>query len=359
MFKLCYVIVGFLALLESSYSQEAQRSFTSRVDVLLESYFEKGKLNGDILIAVDGQEIYHRAWGYVNMVTEEELDSMSVFGLASVSKIFTSSALHLLEQRGEISLQSSIRVFFPELPAVYEPVTIYHMLSHTSGIPRNPGSWQNLVGRTNQDILEFLMAQKALEFVPGSAYQYCNYAFVLLAMLVERVSNLSFADFLEKELFQKAGMKHSFAIRWEQEENYYRERERLGLVHSYVNGKRADWPLYTYGPGGVCATAKDLLRWDRAVFSQRIFTQEQLERILRPVQVRGEDQHYGLGWGVLDAGGERIVGHTGGMFGFRILYEHQIQSGVTLIIMGNIGDDMPLMEIRSELLRVLIESIRG
>ena len=132
-------------------------------------------------------------------------------------------------------------------------------------------------------------------------------------------------------------------------------KEDLHVVRSYVEGRQADWPLYRLGPAGIYTTTGDLFRFDRAYFNHQYFTPKEVDRILTPVVVDGKAQYYGLGWGVLDMNGERHLGHSGGTFGIRTLYEHQLNRNNTLIIFTNMGDQIPIMEIRDRLDRVLMD----
>lgn len=126
------------------------------------------------------------------------------------------------------------------------------------------------------------------------------------------------------------------------------------VVKSYVKGQQADWPLYTFGAGGIYATAEDLWAWDKAFFTYQVFPKKQVDEILTPYDA-GNRQNYGLGWGVIRMNGETFVGHTGGMFGFRTLYEHQLHTNVTIVILSNTGET-PTLEIRNGVDQIMREA---
>lgn len=321
--------------------------FKLEIDSLISGYYSNGQFNGSVLIAFKDKKIYDKAWGYSDLETDSVLDEQSQYYIASISKLFTSSAILLLNKQGKLNLDSMVTSYLPELPECYRTVRIRHLLSHTGGIPEAEGDWQNRVGWDNSDIMLFLSAQKQLDFMPGTAYRYSNNGFVLLAMVVERVSALPYGAFLKQNLFERADMDHSFVVA----RNL--DVDPQHVVRSYVQGKQADWPLYIVGPSGVYTTTSDLFLWDRAFFSYDMFDKSEVEHILKPVVVNGVEQNYGLGWGVLNMGGESYAGHMGGMFGFRTLYEHQVNQNRTLIIFTNIGDHTPLMEIRIKLSQVM------
>jgi CubicO group peptidase (beta-lactamase class C family) len=223
-------------------------------------------------------------------------------------------------------------------------------MSHTSGIPEQPGGWQARIDQENSDVLEFLKKQKKLDFEPGTRYAYSNNGFILLAEMVDRLSGKNFGEFLKEKLFDKAGMEDSYV-------RYRNMQAPVELVKSYVRGQQADWPLHTYGPGGVYSTTGDLWRWDQAFFQGKIVKPATMDKMLRAIRVEDKEKNYGLGWGILKRDGEISVGHTGGMFGFRTLYEHQLQSKVVIIILANMGDPSALMQIRNSVDNLLKKSL--
>jgi CubicO group peptidase (beta-lactamase class C family) len=341
----------FLALLSVSF-QQAQSQVPGNaievvIDSIISSYFEAGKFNGAVLVAADGERVYEKNWGYADLETGSALTSESQYYIASISKIFTSTAVLLLEKHGRLSLNDRITLYLPELPDCFRPVRIHQLLSHTAGVPEEPGGWRILVNTDNSDVMEFLRGVEELEFEPGTAYRYSNNGYVLLAQLIEGVSGKSYKDFLEHHVFKPAGMLQSFVV------SRSMPITDLHVAKSYVKGQQADWPLYRVGPAGIYSTPGDLFAFDQAYFNHVYFDGKEMKRILTPVRVEDKAQHYGLGWGILDMEGERYLGHTGGTFGFRTLYEHQFGKNNTLIIFTNVGDLTPLMEIRNQLDQVL------
>ena len=311
------------------------------IDSLVYAYHSRGQFNGNILVAVRGDIVYHQSWGYADLDHHTPLDTSHIFCLASISKVFTSTALMCLEEEGKLSLEDKVIRYLPELPEdPYGPVTIRQLMSHTSGIPEQPGGWQARIDQENGDVLEFLKKQEKLDFEPGTRYAYSNNGFILLAEIVERLSAKSFHEFLDERLFDKAGMNDSYV-------RYKNMQAPAGLVKSYVSGQQADWPLHTYGPGGVYSTSVDLWRWDQSFFQGKIVKPATMDKMLCSIRVEDKEKNYGLGWGILKREGEISVGHTGGMFGFRTIYEHQLHSEVVIILLSNMGDPSALMQIRN------------
>lgn len=350
----CLAAIGLSSAVPTPIlAQIPSRSLGSEIDSIMTAYFQAGKFNGSILIAMEGRIVYAKNWGYADMESREALNSDSQYYIASITKIFTSTAVHLLEKQGRLSMDDRITQYLSDLPHCFTSVRIRHLLSHTAGIPSEPGDWRRLVNTDNSDVMQFLNTVEELDFEPGTAYQYSNNGYVLLAELIERISGQSYKMFIEKYIFKPAGMDQSFVVA----RNL--PKGDLHVARSYVNGKQADWPLYRLGPAGIYTTPEDLFRFDQAFFSHRYFNPGEVKKILTPVEVDGKAQYYGLGWGVLDMRGERYLGHTGGTFGFRTLYEHQLKGNNTLILFSNVGDLTPTMEIRNKLNQVLSGNRRG
>lgn len=329
-------------------AQEYSTLFEAEIDSIISGFYKAGHFNGSVLIAKQGEKVYQKAWGYSDLENMNPLDSMSQYYIASVSKIFTAAAIVLLDMQGRLSVRDKVTKYLPELPGCFRSVRLHHLLSHTAGIPAESWDWRDKVNSDNSLVMEFLLEQVELEFEPGTKYSYSNTGYVLLAMVVERASDKTIDAFLKQNLFDVAGMGHSFVCSRDL------DIDVSHVVKSYVNGSQADWPLYIVGPSGIYTTINDLFLWDRAFFRNEIFNKKEVKKILTPVQINGKDQNYGrLGWGVLNINGESYAGHMGGMFGFRTLYEHQVNQDATLIIFSNIGDLTPMMEIRNKLTELI------
>ncbi len=226
------------------------------IDSILKSYFLDGKFNGTVIISGNSGVIYKGSYGYSDLQSREEINNKSIFCLASISKIFTSTAIMKLYEEARLDLDDLLPEYFPDLPECYSNIRIRHLLTHTSGIPdfHTKPVWDV----HNSDIYNFIKKQDRLEFVPGSKYNYSNSGFVLLAMIVERVGGVTYPDYLEREFFTPLEMKDTFVNR---------SRKKKRIVHSYhVSGKIDDRPNYFYGSGEIYTTAEDLLKWDKAFF---------------------------------------------------------------------------------------------
>lgn len=314
------------------------------VKSIVHRYYGEGKFNGSIIVADSDGVIYKEILGMRDFENKREFKAKTYTGLASLSKILTSTAVMKLVENNSISLADKLIEFFPCLPGFYEAVTIKHLLTHTSGIPDFHTA--PVYDVHNTDIYNFVKRQKELEFEPGTKYKYCNTSFVLLAMIIENVSGMTYPEYLDEHIFSVCGMDNTIVGRVSGSRKFAKSYQASGEID--------DRPNYYYGPGEIYSTAEDLYKFDRAYFSGKILSPALMDKIFsRNTLTDGSYTNYGLGWGVYKVGDEYLLGHTGANYGFRALYEHQKSSGITIIILNNIGDKTPLMEIRTSIVNSL------
>ncbi len=252
---------------------------------------EQGMFFGTLLVAEQGEIVYSGAFGYANRETKEPLSVDSVFYLASLSKQFTAMGVLLLEQQERLSLQDSLAKFFPEFPDYAKRVEIRHLLTHTSGIPDHFRLGAYEPGLTNEEVLALLARQPELDFEPGERFSYSNGGYVLLSLLVERVSGQSLGEFLQARIFEPLSMRHSLVF----------ERAQQPVAHRVLgydaSGKLDDYEILTTGAGGVYSSAADLFRWDRALYTEALLPSAALERAFSPTRLNsGQWSQYGYGW---------------------------------------------------------------
>jgi CubicO group peptidase (beta-lactamase class C family) len=316
--------------------------------------FERSGFNGVVLVADRGAVVFRRAYGLKSFETGERLDEESLFEIGSISKPLTAVAIHQLVERGRMSLDDPLPRFFPKLP--YAAVTIRGMLSHTSGLfdvygdPALREKFRAFYGRTdrpysNLDYLAFLEAfPPPLVAGPGEKDHYSNTAYVLLALIVEQVSGVTFDAFLRENILAPAGMRRTVVL------SLPAGRRVDGLATGHETGadgrRRAvvqppDPPrVYgmTYGDDEIATTADDLLAFDRALRSGRLVKPETLERILVPPTLSsGRPAAYALGFAVGEQDGVRVISHGGSTAGFMALCRFSAPDNeATVVLLSNV-----------------------
>ena len=322
---------------------------------------EKDVFNGAWLYAEKGEIVSKGALGFRDAEDKLPITEDTIFQLASISKTFTGTAVMLLVRQGKLSLEDRITKYFPELTA-YEGVTVRHLLNHTSGIPDyfDDADWfiriwqeeQRVPG--NDEILRVLRETKAKPyFAPGEGLHYSNTGYNLLALLVERLSGVPYEEFLQRNIFEPAGMTATRCCHIRRDgvpfENYaqatvFENGRWVADVDSEEDGDVAAFDGLN-GDDYVYTTIFDMLKWDRALREGKVLTLEEQQLAYTPGKLNsGEDAvydeeeglGYGLGWAV---GREEalglVVSHSGGMPGVATWFERFIDADRVLVILSN------------------------
>jgi CubicO group peptidase (beta-lactamase class C family) len=286
-----------------------------------------------------GRTVLARAYGMANLEYDVPNTTETVFEAGSVAKQFTAAAVLLLAQQGKLSLDDPVRKHIPELPDYGAPLTIRHMIHHTSGL-RDWGTVAMVEGwprgsrvHTHDHVLEIVKRQRALNFKPGSEYLYSNTGYNLLAIIVERVSGRSFADFTRTEIFEPLGMTRT---QWR--DDYARIVKGRATAYSPTsNGFRLDMPFENvHGNGGLLTTVEDLLRWganfDLARVGGPVFVREQVRQ---GRLTGGREIEYAAGLRVTRYRGVPEVSHSGSTAGYRAFLTRFPDQGLAVAVLCN------------------------
>lgn len=291
--------------------------------------------NGSILVAKNGRIIFEKYHGYADLVKKDTLTSSSSFHLASVTKTFTAMAILKLAEQNKLRLDDDVKVFFPNFP--YDSVTIRMLLSHRSSLPNylyfmEKFGWDKTVYCDNNDVLDYIIRFKPpLNRKPGTGFNYCNTNYVLLALIIEKASGETYAGFLQHTFLSPLKMKDTYVFSLE---------DSIKAMPSY-NWKGIQEPLTfldkTYGDKNMYGTAGDLLKWDRALYGNKLFTQETLETAFKPYSNEKPGiRNYGFGWRMnIYPNGKKIIFHGGWWHGNNTMLMRLVQDSATIIILGN------------------------
>ncbi|MBR9998724.1 MAG: beta-lactamase family protein [Cyclobacteriaceae bacterium] len=341
-YALLLILSAFSCLQKTDKQVSDQRSHT--IHRFIQNFHISGSFDGSALVADSSGIIYKGAFGLANREKRIPLNPGSLFYLASVSKQFTATAILMLVQEGKTTLTDKIIKHLPELPAIYQEITIRNLLNHTSGIPDYYEFLEPSEGFTNQDVLEVLMQIDNLEFAPGDRYRYSNSGYVLLSVLVSRISGTSFTEFLNEHAFRKAGLQQTIVF-----------DENAGPLENRVVGYAPDSTITDYryrttGGGGIFSNAEDLYRWHMALSSGKILEPEIQKLAFEPTILNNDSIiYYGSGWKI-DPSDPNHVFHDGSLEGFRTFFDRYLDQGIVIILLSNNS---------SEKLEELAEGIYG
>jgi CubicO group peptidase (beta-lactamase class C family) len=267
-----------------------------------------------------GKTLLTRGYGMADLESGRAITGETIFESGSVAKQFTATAIILLALDGKLSLVDDVRKYVPELPTYDAPITIRHLLNHTSGLRE----WSNLVAlqgwprgsrvHRQEELLEVVVRQRALNYPVGTTYSYTNSGFALLPTIVERVSGQSFAAFSQSRIFGPLGLTHT---RWRDDFTavvpgrapaYQRENSAWHLAMPFEN---------VHGPGGLLTTAADWLRWNEALDAKTL-GRAWADTIVQPSRTKsGRPIRYALGISVDRYRGTREWSHSGATGGYR------------------------------------------
>jgi CubicO group peptidase (beta-lactamase class C family) len=290
----------------------------------------------------DGEIVYSRGYGMADLERAVPITPQSLFDLGSTSKQFTAASIVLLAQQGKLTLDDDVRKHLPELPDYGTPITLRHLLNHTSGL-RDYIDLLTLHGSniddvtTPADALELVVRQKALNFAPGSEYLYSNTGYFLLSLVVERISGGSLPEFAKAQMFAPLGMERSFV---------------LGRYDDVVKGralaysKRPDGSLRTdvsrwmqLGDGAVFSSIDELLHWDNQFYTARIGGADLTDQLQVPGRLTdGTTLDYAHGLVIGKYRGQRTVHHGGAWGGYRAQLMRFPEQRFSVALLCNLGE---------------------
>lgn len=332
---------------DSGKRSVSEEDLGPQIHTLIIKYHKAGKFNGTVLIADSNQVVYQGAFGWADREKDIDLTIQSQFYLASVSKQFTAAALMKLFQDKKAAPDDEIMYYLPELPSVYQRVTIRHLLHHTSGIPDYYDFSDPWEGFTNSDVLNELKNVKKLQFEPGSRHKYSNSGYVLLSILVSKISGISFADYMNKNFFNTFGMSQTVVYDESADEPEYR------VIGYGKDGSLTDYRFRTTGGGGIFSNIEDLYQWHLSLLSGKILSDEVLSQAYSPAILKNEEKvYYGFGWD-LDPKDSCHVWHGGDLEGFRTWYDRRLDDGKVIILLSNNSSEH-LEKISKEIWRLWI-----
>jgi CubicO group peptidase (beta-lactamase class C family) len=317
------------------YSEEEIEYIDNRITrMLIEQNF-----NGNVLIARYGVLIYERSFGFSHFNRAEPMNLETTFQLASISKTFTGTAILLLQKEGLLDVDDNVKKHIPEFP--YDNITIRHLLNHTSGLQNYmwlvERSWRRSSLPGNEDVLQlFINNRRPLNFSPGHRFEYSNTGYVFLALIIERVSGQSFAEFIHQRIFDPLEMTRSFVYDLhnpvEIENRAYGFRQWRGS-HIIIPDDKLDGPL---GDKGIFSTVGDLFKWDQALYRSALLPSDVWKQAFEHGRLNNDSTvNYGFGWRLQDYLGKRIVHHPGRWHGFRTSFKRFVDDHTTLILLSN------------------------
>jgi CubicO group peptidase (beta-lactamase class C family) len=347
--KLSFTLLFLSSLLTACGPKEKESTEVKPMEQKIDSLFATiPDFSGVALVAEKGKPVYHKAFGYLNFETKADMDTTSIFELASVSKQFTAMMIMMLKDEGKLDYDDLVEEYLTGLP--YKDITIRHLLTHTSGLPDYQkimdDHWDKTKVAGNPEILEYLKKYHPEKlFEPGEKYEYSNTGYVLLGSIAEKASGKDVVDFCRERIFNPLGM-NSTDIRSRQEkaaiENfalghiYVPEKKRFVHADSFPASNYTIWLGNRKGPGRISSTASDLLKWDHALYTEILIKKATLEEAFTPMKLNSDSiSNYGFGWEIETSPLGKVVRHSGDNPGYKTHIIRYIDANKTVILLCN------------------------
>ena len=332
------IFIAFLSATELTarpeQSDKSGQSLVEQISTFVSKHAELDMFSGAVLVAKDGNIIYEKAFGEADKESKRPNTLDTKFNIGSIGKTFTAVSIMQLVEAGNLQLSDPLSKFLPDFPyPEKDRITIHNLLNHTSGL----GDYlehENYISkiptiRKIDDVLPLVYDQKP-EFQPGEGFKYSNSGYLLLGVIIQRVSGLSYPEYLERHIFKPLGMSES-CLAYEGD-----------TVQNNSTGYTKNWDG-TYTPnvhlvpapcsaGGLKTTVEDLLKFDQALLHSSLLNEESKTLMYTPSEIRPT---YASGWEIKEYQGHKFIGHSGGADGVEAYFYRFIDAGYTIITFAN------------------------
>ncbi|RPI76289.1 MAG: class A beta-lactamase-related serine hydrolase [Desulfobacteraceae bacterium] len=338
-FLILAVFTPALLIQAQESAKNAAPSLAAQADARLSRWFKADQPGAVVLLVQDGKVLFKKGYGLANVELGVTMQPDMLFRIGAVTQQFTAAAVMLLAEEGKVDLAAPIARYLEKLPRAWRSVTVEQLLNHTSGIPDfrvSKNFWEHRLERiTPNQLLELYVVKMAMDFEPGTQHRYTYTGYILLGMIIEKVTGQSYARFLQKRLFEPLGLKHT----------HYDEETQVipGLVSGYYSTNPKPAPFWSvtqkYSAVGLVSNAEDLAQWTLALHGGKVVNSKSLARMLRPTRLaNGKEEPYGFGLAFRQSQGDRLVGQAGEVYGFDCFVEADPAIKAVAVILNNTFD---------------------
>jgi CubicO group peptidase (beta-lactamase class C family) len=308
------------------------------IDKFIEQQMQQQKIVGlSIGIVKNGQILTSKGYGYANLEYHIPASERTVYKLASVSKHIVATAIMLLAQEGKLKLTDPITKFFKDAPTSWNKITIRHLLNHTSGLQRESSAFQSMVVQTDSVLIRAAY-NDSLVFPTGTAWQYCNLGYFMLADIIRQISGQSFSQFMKEKIFSKYRLHHtqttSLSDIVQSRADGYVRRGGDTIINAENN-------IALRPSGAFLSNISDMLNWEMLMQNNQLLTKQNWQQMWEDTvrtPLRNTDStniYYGYGWNVTNYLNRKLIFHTGGLQGFRTIYYRFPAERTAIIILTN------------------------
>jgi CubicO group peptidase (beta-lactamase class C family) len=289
-----------------------------------------------LAVIKDGAIILARGYGFANVELQAPVKPETVFQSGSVGKQFTATAVMMLVEGGQISLDDKISKFFSDTPESWQNITVRHLLTHTAGTTDYPQDFDFRRDYTEDELLKRAEGIP-LAFQPGEKWSYSNLGYLLLGILIHKITGEFYGDFLQTHIFKPLAMTTARII---SEADIIPNR---AAGYRLVKGelKNQEWvspTLNTTADGALYLTVYDMAKWDAALYTEKLLKKSSLKQMWTPVKLNnGKTQNYGFGWFLNEVPGHHIIEHSGSWQGFKAFIARYVDDKLTVVLFVNLA----------------------
>jgi len=348
-------VVVFIALILgiNSFGQStSNKELKNNIDGLFESYSYYNRFVGSVLISKDDHIIYQKSFGYANVDEHKKNTEKSIFSIASLTKSLTAVGVMKLVEDGKLTLDTPISTYFPDfMPDFSKEITIQHLLNNSSGIEANIGrtddNGNGLMPEetpiTFDELLEKFKDSK-LKFEPGTAYDYNNFGYLLLANIIEKISGQSYADFMEQAVFKPSDLKNTAIASFKPLNQ--KAQPYLGLGMNKIQNLNSSFhPSWLKGAADMNSTTVDLFKFMQALDNGTLLKSEYRNKLYTSSQEMGVNEMVsGLGWVIGHKGGEKWIYNNGLLPGYASVMGSLPEENIKIIILSNATSVNPVID---------------
>lgn len=303
----------------------------AHMEHVIQSFVDSKRFMGAVLVARGNDILLDKGYGFADLEWNVPNTPTTKFRLGSITKQFTACSILLLEERGKLSINDPVKRYISDAPAAWDKITIFNLLTHTSGIPSFT-SFPDYASLepfpTTPKALVARFKDKPLDFQPGEKWSYSNSGYAVLGYLIETVSGEPYAKFVQDNIFAPLGMKDSGY----DSNSAIIPHRAMGYSpgpDGFVNAGYIDMTV-PFSAGGLYSTTEDLLRWERGLFGGMLLSPTSLQKMMTPF--KGD---YAFGLSVRTLNGHKVIRHEGGIEGFNTILAYTPADKLTVIVLAN------------------------
>jgi len=337
----------------------SQGARTEQTDSIFSALRSNNAPGAAVLVLKDGSTLFQRGYGVTDLRTRHQINPQTNFRLASVTKQFTAMAVMLLVHDGKQHYDDRLTDIFPDFPEYGKGISIRNLLNHTSGLQdyedlaaqpdpttaKRDGAQSQIPQIQDTEVLELLKRQNTTKFTPGTKWAYSNSGYVVLGLIVARVSGKPFGQFLHERIFAPLKMNHTLAYQKGQNQVAHRAYGHTKVGKQWVQTDQSPTSA-TLGDGGIYSSLEDLAKWDAALSRHTLLSAAEMRPALTPVEIPGgspeepdgKPAKYGFGWFLNPHQGHARMWHYGETVGFRTAIQRFVDDQLTVIVLSNRSD---------------------